>query len=52
VKRTVSIAAAYALLCSAAGGMEFRKEADQRHPGEFFIYATGQIAPGDSNAFE
>jgi hypothetical protein len=50
VKRTISIAVASALLCSTVKGMEFRKEAD-RNPGQFSIYATGQIA-GDSNTFE
>ena len=51
MKRTISIAVASALLCSTVKGMEFRKEAD-RNPGQFSIYATGQIVPGDSNTFE
>jgi hypothetical protein len=46
-----SIAVASALMRSTVKGMEFRKEAD-RNPGQFSIYATGQIVPGDSNTFE
>jgi hypothetical protein len=51
VKRIISIAVA-ALLCRAAYGMDFRKGADQGHPGHYTIYASGQIVPGDSITFE
>jgi hypothetical protein len=51
VKRIISTAVACALLCGRAYGMEFRKEADQRHIGQFSIL-TGRIVQGDSNTFE
>jgi hypothetical protein len=41
----------YAILYSTATGMEFRKEADQKRPGMFWIYATGEIFSGDGAAF-
>jgi hypothetical protein len=50
--QTISIAVPSALLCSTAHGMEFKKVADQGHPGQFFIYETGEIVPGDRDTFE